>query len=159
MQEPLLKINGLRVKNDGKKTARPLALDIACLEIHSSDCILVLADRGHGKSALKDSLKVIFFRPLAEEKNLDIPQSEESKPPVHIDYLLRAENVCFYEKDGDPTGLQQIEDHKTIIYCDDPLFPHRQDSSSREMIDIVRERSLTMMITSDPDRIQGTSSA
>ena|SRR5215813_8969672 len=29
-------------------------------------------------------------------------------------------------------------------------------SSSREMIDIVRERSLTMMITSDPDRIQGT---
>lgn len=156
MQDVLLEIRGLRVKNDGKKTARQFALDIDHLEIRPFDCILVLADRGHGKSALKDSLKAIFSQPLAERNNLDIPQGKESKPPVHIDSLLRAGNVCFHEKDGDPAGLQTIKDHSTIIYCDDPLFPYTPDSSSREMIDIIRERSLTMMITSDPDRIQRT---
>jgi len=156
MRDTLLEIKGLRVKNDGDRTVRQFALDIGRLEIRPYDCILVLANRRHGKSALRASLRAIFCQPITEGNNLDIPQCEESKPMVHVDALFRREDACFHEQDGDPDGLQAVEDHSTIIYCDDPLFPHTQNSSDREIIDTVRKRSLTMMIASDPDRLQGT---
>ncbi|MBI3799290.1 MAG: hypothetical protein HY268_20285 [Deltaproteobacteria bacterium] len=156
MGDSLLQIEGLRVKNDGDRTVRQFALDIDSLEVRPNDCILILADRCHGKSALRASLKAIFCQPLTEGNNLDIPQCEESKPIVHVDSLFRREDACFHEQGGDPKGLQAVEDRSTIIYCDDPLFPHTQNSSSREILDTVRKRSLTMMMASDPDRLQGT---
>jgi hypothetical protein len=156
MRDTLLEIKGLQVKNDGDRTVRQFALDIDCLGVRPCDCILVLADRCQGKSALRASLKAIFCQLLTEGGNLDIPQHEESKPVVHVDSLFRREDACFHERGGNPNDLQAVEDHSTIIYCDDPLFPHTQHSSSREIIDTVRKRSLTMMIASDPDRLQGT---
>lgn len=141
--------------NDGERTNRQLALNIDRLEIRPSDCILVLANRYQGKSALRAALRAICCQPLTEGNNLDLPQHERSKPLVHVDSLLRRADVCFHEKDGDPDSLQAIKNHSTIIYCDDPLFPHTQNSSSREMLGTVRRRALTMMIASDPDRLQG----
>jgi energy-coupling factor transporter ATP-binding protein EcfA2 len=151
----LLKIEGLRVKNDGLRTAREWALSIDSLCVCSGDAIFVLGARGSGKSGLRVALKTIVESRVGDDSELSLQQSDE-KPPVSVSRLNMRPVIRFHSQGGDPDTLPDAGE-EVLVFCDDPMYPAGTSTpTGSQIIDIALERGLTLMIGADPDRLQQT---
>lgn len=154
---PIIELRDVRLPNGGKKTEREIALNLVHIRITHGEVVFVLGKRGAGKSPLHDVLQAVFHAKDTEGQDLVLPQSDVKKPDIMLGEFRRKPEVRLHSQSGKPEDVPHAEE-KVLIYCDDPIMrdpaTNEDYSSAPAILDRVLERKLTMLIGTDPDRLQ-----
>ena len=149
----IIELHGLRVRNDGDKMSRRMALTLDHFRIDRAEIVFILGMRGAGKTPFHDAIESIYHAGEFEGDNLIIPQHKQDKPPGKVRKLWRAAGVEYHSQSCKTEHVPQANKN-VLIYCDDPN--EGGCPTGAEIINLVLERQHTMLVGTDPDRLQVT---